>query len=145
MNSETVVQGPLSFLQADIEKLERRFIELTMTNNAVELGKMLMPNFTCVNHYGSLLSREQFLDQFRSGSTQVATAEGQSLSVEFLSGEIALVRGSIKVNMKYPNWVFKGLTTYSRLWQKREGTFKAVFLHVSDAQMASDWNKLLKK
>ena len=140
-----LVQGPLSFLQSDIEKLERRFIELTMTSNAAELAKLLMPTFSCVNHYGSLLSREEFLNQFQSGSTQVAMAEEHSFKVEFLSGEIALVRGLIKVNMRYPNWVFKGLTIYSRVWQKREGTFKAVFLHVSDAQIASDWNKLLKK
>jgi len=120
---------PITTAPADLEtlaRLNREYIAAVKASDSQRFAELLADDFLCSLPDGSIVNREQFLDQAARPYT-LLNLEAHDVHIR-LMGDIALVHA--RTSFTLPGGT-PGAGRYTDVWARRDGRWQAVAAHVT--------------
>lgn len=125
----TMHATPITTAPADLEtlaRLNREYIAAVKASDSQRFAELLADDFLCSLPDGSIVNREQFLDQAARPYT-LLNLEAHDVHIR-LMGDIALVHA--RTSFTLPGGT-PGAGRYTDVWARRDGRWQAVAAHVT--------------
>ena len=125
------------YISIDVEKqqlsdLNRQFIQNFLTQDAEAHGRIIHPDFVCIESNGRIVQRDEYLkawatDFDNSGYTSFRY-EDEAIRV---FGNVALVRARTVYTKGAGNMIFNGYTVYTDTYITENGQWRCVQVQIT--------------
>ena len=114
----------------EIAELEQRLLQAMLKSDVDTLDRLLSDELIFTDHTGHLVEKSADLDGHRTGKVSIDSIEpGERLIKTFQDTAIVSVLMAIKG--KYMDQPFEGKNRYTRVWVKKDHSWKVVAAHAS--------------
>ena len=120
---------------AAVEALERQRFAALSRADVEQLGRSLAADLTYCHSTGVCQTRQQFLDDIRSGALRYRSIDVLAISARALGG-IVLLNGRIAVEIEIQGQPNRLQLVYTDAWERRDGAWQLVAWHSSRAAAA---------
>jgi hypothetical protein len=120
---------------AAVEALERQRFAALSRADVEQLGRWLAADLTYCHSTGVCQTRQQFLDDIRSGALRYRSIEVLAISARALGGAV-LLNGRIAVEVEMQGQPNRLQLVYTDAWEQRDGAWQLVAWHSSRAAAA---------
>jgi ketosteroid isomerase-like protein len=122
----------------EIDQLEEDWREATLKGNIAAMNTLLADDYMAITAAGTLLSKDQTLDNLRNGTTHFASLELSDRKVRFY-GTTAVVTSIAKVDGVTPEGDITGSYRYTRVYVRDpQGKWKIVSFEASRIREPDD-------
>jgi ketosteroid isomerase-like protein len=116
-------KGPSA--SATVKQLEKDWTEASKANDMDKLGAILADDWTGIGPDGKTLSKQAYLDMYKSGKSKTETIEIGSMEVKVL-GNVAVVQGTDTEKSSFDGKDSSGKYAWMDVFAKRDGKWVAV-------------------
>jgi uncharacterized protein (TIGR02246 family) len=128
---ETVgTSGRSAAAEAELNDLETRWLKATVDGDANFLDRLYADNYTFVDPMGQLMTREQDINDVRSGKLKFTSAEPSNVQTRVF-GDAAVVTGIVTINGTYGGEDISGRYRWTDTFVRQNGQWKAAASQVN--------------
>jgi hypothetical protein len=122
-------------VEQELLKLENHWNDTMVKRDLAALGRILAEDWTLIDSEGTVVTKTEFLANFKSGVDVVSSAVADEMKVR-IYGEAAVVLGRLTVKEQYKGKDVSGQSRFTDTWIKKDGRWQCV---------ASGGTKITKK
>jgi ketosteroid isomerase-like protein len=111
---------------ATLEQLNRDYISSIQSSDVRRFDQILAEDFYCSNPDGSLVDRKGFLTQ-TAKPVAIKNLEAKDVMIRIV-GDVAIIHARTTYTLPDGR---EGTGRYTDGWAKRDGTWRAIFAHVT--------------
>jgi hypothetical protein len=112
---------------AELSKLNAQFIRNFINEDTVSHGKIIHPDFVCIQGSGVIVARQDYLNDWATGY-RTSGYKTFDYSEEFIRifGDMALIRSKTTYTKETDGKMAKGYTIYTDTYVKENGKWRCV-------------------
>lgn len=111
-----------------IAKQEQELAKAMLNSNVQQLDELISDDLIFTDHTGRLLDKAADLEAHRSGTLKIDTLESSGQLIKIF-GNTAVVSVLVNIGGSYAAEHFKGTLRFTRVWMKRDDSWKVVAAH----------------
>ena len=129
--SATSGEEAVSQTEADIERLEREWVDAIVKKDAAALDRLLANDFNGTSPTAHLYTKQMAIDDVTRGAYVVDAMDLDEVSVNSYGDAVAVAFTSQEEKSRYGDTDISGHYHYTNVWVKIDGRWQAVASHGS--------------
>ncbi|MGE5359973.1 MAG: SgcJ/EcaC family oxidoreductase [Bacteroidales bacterium] len=122
--------GRSAAAETDLNDIETRWLKATVDGDASFLERIYADNYTFVNPMGQLMTREQDINDVKSGNLKFTSAEPSNVQTRVF-GDAAIVTGIVTINGTYGGENISGRYRWTDTFVRQNGQWKVAASQVN--------------